>query len=661
MQIDFYASQRLSPRSLEVVKAAKVAVFGDSPVRLNPVERKSALHLDNGFLEDYPLAQTILERRFEAYKRHPFGEHTLYLDIESHSVEDRWRMSLEEFFRLGQWATGDGPIETTTDVDVVLDLIRNAPGVVAHNGHAFDFSVLLGDEALVLGLDNRLFDTKVHAALALPAPYTYVDRNGHRHVKANKPEKAAQWLSLDNLCFQLGLPGKEGDLKALAKEFGGFGDIPTDDPRYLAYAVQDIDALRQLTGALLELYPLDGYAWREQQNAAIDAQNSRNGFCVDVARAKERSLTFERRRHEVMSWLAEKYDFPTEGAMPWRSNKGKEALFRVLADHGITPETRPDWQKTASGAPSLGGDVLIELTQGTEAEELGRVLAEVMGLRSLPDLALSYVQPDGKVHPEISALQRSGRKSTTKPGLTVWGAREGKDEDKAYFIASPGRKLVEVDYSNADQRILAGYSGDTEYLKRFEEGVDGHEINGRIMFGDEVYESDVKFYRNAAKAPGHAFTYGAGAGKLAATTGLPIETMQRFVEGMNAKYPKLAAWTSQVRKDAACGFVTNWWGRRMLVDRGREHSQAPALMGQSGTREIMVDSLIRLARFDLRLVQWLVAQVHDALVFDIPEEHLEWAMTAIKACMEVTWGPGQPVEFNLSVGKPADNWREAGH
>jgi DNA polymerase-1 len=660
--INYYIPEPLRPSALDTLKAAKAEVFGDRAVRLNPVGfDETEFHLDNDFLCYYPLAQTVMEHRLRALADHPFGERTLYLDIETHSADDRWSMPIEEFFRLGQWAIGNGPVHLTTDLDVILNLIREAPGVVAANGHSFDFSALLKEEALDLALQGRLFDTMVHAALALPAPNSYVNRDGRKMIDASKPYNAMKWLSLDNVSFQLGLSGKIGDLTALAKKYGGYGMIPVEDPEYLEYARQDIVALREQCAALMRLYPPDDYAWREQLNAAIDAQNTRNGFRVDRRAARARVDKFAARKNEVLSELEEKYGFPTTGAQPWKSKLGKEALFRILADNGITEETRPDWQRTKTKALSLGGDVLIELTKDTEVEELGRVLAEIMGQRSLPQLALDCTQPDGRVHPEITALQRSGRKSTTKPGLTVWGSREGKDEDKAYFIASPGHKLVEVDYSNADARIVAALSGDAHYAERFEEGVDGHEVSGRIVFED--YDSDPKHYRNLSKPLGHGWNYGGQPNRLSQVAKIDLAIAEQFVQKMNEAYPDLIKWQNKVREEGNSGFVTNAWGRKMLVDKGRSFTQSPALYGQSGTRELMVDALIRMARRDVRLIYWLAVQVHDALVFDIPEEHLEWAIPAIKECMEVWWGgdQGQPIFFSVSVGEPSDTWREASH
>src|SRR5690606_16342386 len=194
-----------------------------------------------------------------------------------------------------------------------------------------------------------------------------------------------------------------------------------------------------------------------------DAQNSRNGFRVDIAAATRRRDELAARKGEILTMLHEKYDFPTDGAMPWRTTAGKNAILKVLAENGITPETRPDWEKTKTGNISLGGKVLVSLTEGTPAEDIGKALAEVMGHRSLSQLTLDCVQPDGKVHPEISAVQRSGRKSTTNPGLTVWTSRGEGAVEKSYYIPdNEDERLVAFDYSQADARIVAAYSGDVE-------------------------------------------------------------------------------------------------------------------------------------------------------------------------------------------------------
>lgn len=681
-------------RILTMLKNAKNTILGEGyPVRLKrsepgPGPDVLCFGVPGGITTlspkeclERPLAEHYLTyalARYAAYPQEPLvdiASHVLFLDVETHNAGKEYTMPAEEFFRLGQYAWGlDGEIVLTTSYAEVVQAIREARLVVAHNGHPFDFSVLLGDTALDLAAEGRLLDTMVYAALVMPAPWSYTNRLGHTFRDAAKPELAKKWLSLDNLCFQLGLSGKIGDLQELAKKYNppktlvrdlDYGLIPLDDPEFLEYARGDIVALRQLFVALMLMHKPTDYDWREQLNAAIDAQNSRNGFRVDVPVAQARADYLTERKNVVLTELQNKYGLPTTGKMPWRSAAGKAAILKALADQGITPETRPEWPINKTG-PGLGGQVMLDITADTPAEDLGKALAELMGQRSLAQLALDSLHPDGKVHPDITALQRSGRKSTTKPGLTVWTSRGEGAIEKAYFIPdTPDESLVGFDYSQADARIVAAYSGDTEFAKRFEPGADAHEMTGRVVFGDEVYDSDPDLYRYKSKALGHGWAYRAGAETIARSSGQSLSLAEEFVAQMAAAYPVVINWQEDVTYAASgSGVVLNDWGRTMVVDPGREYTQAPALLGQSGTRELMVDALIRMLRFDPRLIRWLKAQIHDELIFSIPNSQLGWAVPKIKECMEVHWKPsdgGQSIHFPVGSSSPAQNWMETDH
>src|SRR5690606_24618054 len=143
---------------------------------------------------------------------------------------------------------------------------------------------------------------------------------------------------------------------------------------------------------------------------------------------------------------------------------------------------------------SLGGEALLAITKDTEAEELGRALSELMGQRSLAQLALDSMHNDGRVHPDITMLQKSGRWSTTNPGLTIWDPSE-----KYYFLPdNDNHVLLGLDYSNADARIVAAYSGDEVYQERFAEGVDGHMISAWAAFGKDVVGTDKSDPKTAA-------------------------------------------------------------------------------------------------------------------------------------------------------------------
>ena len=600
------------------------------------------------------------------------NDKALYFDIESHDAELVWDMPSNEFFRLGQFAWGrNGKVELTDSRKDLVKQVRKADIVIGHNIHHFDLTAIFGkdsSEPLEMAAGRKVFDTMVHATLVNQAPPSYQNRKGHTFYTERNVGNVQKWFGLDQQCFSLNLEGKIGDLKALAKKYGGYGLIPLDDPEFVQYAEQDVEAVREYA-ARLKLMGGPGfswsYAWREQLLWALDAQNTRNGFTVDRERAQARYDELLRERDIVMAMLVEAYDFPTEGKQPWKSKAGKEAIFNALAEVGISPGTRPDWAKTATGNPSLGGEVLLALTEGTPAEDLGRGLATLLGQRSLAELALTSRRADGKAHPGITRFQTSGRTSVTKPGLTVWTARGEGAIEKAYFTASPGRKLVELDYSNADARIVAALSGDPEFAMRFAPGVDGHELTGRIVYGDELYDSNPKEYRQLAKMQGHAWSYRVGAKGLSIQTGLPQETTKHFITSMNKKYSRVVAWQNRASNDGESGYVVNEWGRVLKVNPARSYTQAPALLGQSGTREIVADALIRIYTKRPEVITWLVAQVHDALIWDIPEDALEWAVPFIQENME-DWvepadGSGQRIHFPVAAGAPSDNWYEAGH
>ena len=618
-----------------------------------------------------------------------------FFDLETHNVGKQWGMSPREFFRLGQYAWGrTGDVRLTTDYDEMIEVIRSARLVIGHNIHSFDLSVLFGTdsmEPLQMALDKRVLDTFTWASVVMPVPDVWTSETGQKMftIRNGKADigVSMKWLGLNNLNTQLGIPVKTASLQELAKKYNppktpvralDYGLIPLDDEEFLEYAHGDVIAGRALACKLLEMPGgVTPYVWREQKFAAICAQNTRNGWKVDVDLAQARINELDTQRQEIMDTVVAKYGLPTEGAAPWRTNEGKAAIFAALADYGITPETRTDWPRTETGNASLGGDALIMLTEGTPAEDLGRALAELMGQRPLAAQALEYVQEDGYVHPDITYLQRSGRLSTTKPGLTTWTARGPGAKEKEYFVCEAGNKLIEFDYSNADARVVAAYSGDTEYLKRFEEGVDSHELTGRLVWGDEEYEahmlegwetdSEIRKHnplRHMAKTMTHAYSYGARAKTLSFQTGLDIEVCSRFVDAMDSAYSDVVAWQGRAAQAGNSGWITNDWGRRMVVSSGRSFTQSSALLGQSGTREILVDGLIRLAERDIRYITMLKAQVHDACIFEVPELGVDKVVRDVVECMSTSWKPqhgGQRVEFTLSYGHPADNWFEAGH
>lgn len=652
----------------------------------------------------------------------------VYFDCESHNAGLQWSMTPREFFRLGQYAINDGPVILTTDYDEFMAVLRGADYLVGHNIINFDLTALFGVdslEPLKMAMNKKILDTFYLAHLLTPAPAKFQNRDGRwmTLTEGKTVGHSMSWLGLDNLCYQFGVAGKIGSLRELAKKYNppktlvndlDYSLIPVDDPDFEDYARQDVVAARDVFKHLMNQIRVQGYPgdyiWREMELiSATVGQMARNGILVNQEYAKEKLAAAESQKTETMAWLVENYDFPTEGKSPWASAKGKEVIIRVLAEYGVSEETRPDWPRTPKGALKLGGEELAMLTEGTEAEEFASRLGILKGLRTTAQQVWDNLQPDGRVHPDITSLQKSGRWSFTDPGVTIFGERtEALKEDKRLFMAAEGNVLAGFDYSNADSRAMGALSGDPVFNKRFDtdaEGndlYDGHNLNGEAFFGVETYYGDGPRdkkarppLRNPAKGGGHSQNYNVGSFKMAhmlndacrkegldmhfwapkhAKSKSPLPPIERrpesidtrdMVESFNDTFEWLKKFKDNSVKEAEDnGYVTNSWGRRMKVDTGREWTQAPALYGQSTTREVMGDAILKLIRKGDYYIRALRAIIHDELLLEFSRKTIERDIAVTKECMEQMFDPktpeGTPLNFPVGYGYGKD-WKEAGH
>ena len=673
----------LSPESLKAISRAAHEVFPNTRLKLissedSPILDEQAIsgytwadedgqsHLQYGYHAAPKFLKAQIARVCDPSRMPTFDSRTLFLDIETHNAEKRWDMPLHDFFRLGQYAWGEGEVHTTTNVQEIVDAIYRADTVWAHNGHSFDFSVLLNGNALDLTMSGVLKDTYPWAEYRFPCPEQYRHVSGQFLKGQTVPSQYRKWLSLDNLSYQFGFKGKATHLDKLAAKYNppgtrksdlDFGLIPVDDPEFLEYAEHDIVGLRELVRSMTYASPWEDYDDRVQQRCAVNAHMTRNGVLVDMAFTKKRISDLAKAKADTLEWMHEEFGYPTTGAMPWRTNAGKKALFDLLASYGITPESRKDWVKTKTGNPSLSGDALKAVAEGTDAEEIVERIAEMTGQRTLAEQIQDYTHLDGKVHPDIDELQRSGRSSVTKPGLTTFGSRKNTT-DKAMLIPNPGYLMFSADLSNGDARAVAAMSGDKKRAEWFLPGADSHEIVGRLVWGDLVYDSNPKHYRQLAKVLNHASAYGCGARKLAKTAGVELSVAQKFLDVIHRVYVDVKAWQDRVRQEgSSTGYVVNPWGRECPVEPERSYTQSPALLGQSCTSEVLYDGLIRLYRVNREMMDHILFPVHDEIIFEAPDGNTQWAKDLVGCVTCVVNG----IEFTMEHGEGAKNWQESTH
>lgn len=278
--------------------------------------------------------------------------------------------------------------------------------------------------------------------------------------------------------------------------------------------------------------------------------------------------------------------------------------------------------------------------------ELVEVIIDVTTERTVYDTIHDHLVGD-RVYPKITPKQASGRWSVTEPGLTVLGKRGGKHTEREVFLPDDDDEvLIAVDLDQVDARGIAGHSQDPEYAKFFEPGKDLHSEVSLQVFGKVTPE-----LRDASKALGHAINYGQGPKGAAANAGIDLEIAYEFNRNYSRSFRILERWKGRVRDQASAGYLLdNGFGRKMKADPARAYTQAPALMGQGATRDIMAKWIKRL---DLDCVLRIKAVVHDEVIFSVPRSRVEEYREKILAAATFDF-KGIPITAGCS--EPATTW-----
>lgn len=292
-----------------------------------------------------------------------------------------------------------------------------------------------------------------------------------------------------------------------------------------------------------------------------------------------------------------------------------------------------------------------------EANDAVRAIVDVLlratGVRDKYNQMTKLLAPTGRIHGMIGAPQGSGRWAMSP--FTTMGKRTPEAlRERDVIVADPGHVLIACDHSQLDVRTVAALSQDQELIAMLApDAEDYHEAMSRVYFGTPDR-------RKEAKPINHGVNYGQGAHAIAERNGLDERMVADALRARGDRFSKLMEWTEQVREQAAAGqLLDNGFGRMMRATPERAFTQAPALMGQGASRDVMCESLLRLDRMAREASQnvrpYLRAVVHDEIVVSVPE--LEWAWWADLLRQAMTWEwRGVPILCDVSV--PAYRWSD---
>ena len=402
------------------------------------------------------------------------------------------------------------------------------------------------------------------------------------------------------------------------------------------------------------------YEQIEMPVSAVLTRMERRGVLIDAAllaqqsrELAERMVVLEREAHAL-------------AGQPFNLGSPKQIGDVLFGKLGL-----PVKRKTASGAPSTDEDVLQELAADYPLP------AKILEHRSLSKLKGTYtdklplmVNPDtGRVHTTYGqAVAVTGRLASNDPNLQNIPIRtpEGRRVREA-FIAPPGHRIVSADYSQIELRIMAHISGDPGLRRAFGEGMDVHRATASEVFGvapDQVSAEQ----RRYAKVINFGLIYGMSAFGLAQNLGIERSAATAYIDRYFQRFAGVKRYMDETRARAAQqGYVETLFGRRIeLPDirggsgprrAGAERQAINAPMQGTAADLIKMAMLAVQAAIDAQQRRTaMVMQVHDELVFEVPDDELEWATAEVPKLMSGVAQLAVPLLADVGVGA---NWDQA--
>ena len=405
----------------------------------------------------------------------------------------------------------------------------------------------------------------------------------------------------------------------------------------------------------------DIYERFELPTSRVLQRIERNGVLIDKALLQQQShelgqriLTLEQEAHAL-------------AGQPFNLGSPKqigEILFNQLK--------LPIVKKTATGAPSTNEEVLEKLA---EDYPLPARILEYRGMAKLKStytdkLPLMINPATGRVHTNYAqAVAVTGRLSSNEPNLQNIPVRtaEGRRIREA-FIAPPGHVIVSADYSQIELRIMAHISQDENLLRAFAEGLDVHRATASEIFGvspDEVSSEQ----RRYAKVINFGLIYGMSAFGLASNLGIERSAAAAYIDRYFMRYPGVKRYMDETRAQAkAQGYVETVFGRRLwLPEINSPNGPSRAGAERAAINAPMQGTAADLIKLSMVAVQdaldaqgkatLMIMQVHDELVFQVPEAERDWVKTEVPRIMASVADLRVPLLAEVGEGL---NW-EAAH
>ena len=569
--------------------------------------------------------------------------------------------------------------ETTSQDPMVAELVGLS---LSHQAHAGVY-IPLGHRYIGAPeqLDRGIVLERLRPLLEDPALSKYGQNIKYDIIVLQRQGIDLQGVACDTMVagYLLNPSRRAHNMDALAREYLQYETIHYEDvagkgakqvtfdrvevDRATEYSAEDADVTLLLAQELrprLEAAKLDKlFADVEMPLIEVLVTLERRGMALDTAYLRQMSLELQGGMETLLR------DIHARAGEEFNVNSPSQ-LQRILFEQLKLPTGK----KTKTGY-STDVSVLERLAVEHELPK------QILEYRHLTKMKSTYVDALPQlVHPETKRLHTSlnqtiaetGRLSSSNPNLQNIPIRSelGRDIRRA-FVAAPGHRMVSIDYSQIELRLLAHLSGDPVLIEAFHSGEDIHTRTAMEVFGVELAAVDGDM-RRMAKTVNFGILYGQSPFGLAQRLHIPVEAARTYIHNYFARYPRVKECLDGIVSHAReHGYVTTLLQRRRyLPDIGNSNRNVREAAERTAINMPFQGSaadLIKLAMVQLhdriRGESWpchMLLQIHDELLFEIPDDAVSEVVPRITAVMEGVWDLEVPLTVETGQGS---NWAEA--
>jgi DNA polymerase-1 len=512
---------------------------------------------------------------------------------------------------------------------------------VGHNTK-FDLQVL---GRYGINVEGPLFDTMIAQYLINPEAKQGMDFMAQFYL-------GYQPISIESLI------GKKG------KGQGNMGDLAPEE--IYQYACEDADITLQLRDLLVQEiekpHLKELFYSMEMPLVQVLSKMEEEGIAIDVPALKNYSV-------ELQDTLVRLHDeIIADVGVPFNVDSPKQ-LGEILFDHlKISSKAK----KTKTGQYATSEEVL------QKHEHDHPIIPKLLEYRQLRKLKSTYVDPlpelcsprDGRIHTSfMQTVTATGRLSSNNPNLQNIPIRtaKGREIRRAFVARGPEFKIMSVDYSQIELRIIAALSEDPSMIKAFKEGLDIHAATASTVYKVPI-EKVSREQRSAAKAVNFGIIYGQSAFGLAQNLGISRTEAKGIIDAYFEQFGTIKSYMDHVISFAReHGYVeTIMKRRRYLPDinsanamvRGYAERNAINAPIQGSAADIIKMAMIAVekAMKAHSLQSKMILQVHDELLFDVHLSEQETMKALVKEAMESAVNLAVPMVVEMEI---ADNWLEA--